>query len=402
MLRSMRMPSPFARAAFNLVHRHRLVYNTCWEDPRLDREALGLRSDDTVVAITSAGCNVLDYALDEPAHIHAVDLNPRQNALLELKQAGIRALDHADFFAIFGRGHHAGWEDLYGSRLRPQLSSWSARYWDVHGGFFSGSAGRGTFYFHGTTGLVAWVIKAYLDRVLRVRDDVQALLQAPSLDAQRAIYDSRLRMQLFQPLVKWLLGRQTTLALVAVPPPQRAHLERDYRSGIADFIAERVEHVFTRLPLTDNYFWRVYLQGHYDAHCCPEYLTPGGFARLKAGLVDRITTHTASVEQFLRTQSSPVSALVLLDHMDWLCGARLPALRAEWQAIVDHTSVGARLLWRSGGRQTDFVDALQVRVRGRLRRVGSLLTYSPDLTSRLHETDRVHTYGSFHLADLTC
>ena len=398
----MALLTPFSRASFNLVHRHRLVYNTCWEDPRLDREALALTENDTVVAITSAGCNVLDYALDAPAHIHAVDLNPRQNALLELKQAGIRALDHDDFFSLFGHGHHRGWHDLYRSRLREQLSPWSARFWDLHGGFFSGASGRGTFYFHGTTGLVAWVIKAYLDRIIRVREDVQALLRAESIEDQQVIYDRRLRVQLFQPLVKWLLGRDSTLALVAVPRPQREHLEREYRCGIADFIAERVEHVFTRLPLADNYFWRVYLQGHYDKSCCPEYLTREGFARLKGGLVDRVTAHTTSDEQFLSKHSSPVSALVLLDHMDWLCGADLPALQREWQAIVDHTAPGARVLWRSGGRQTDFVDALQVQVRGRRRKVGSLLTYSSELTSRLHEVDRVHTYGSFHLADVTC
>ena len=31
---------------FNLVHRNNLVYNTCWEDPRLDRVALDLGPDD--------------------------------------------------------------------------------------------------------------------------------------------------------------------------------------------------------------------------------------------------------------------------------------------------------------------------------------------------------------------
>lgn len=398
----MALLTPLSRASFNLVHRHRLVYNACWEDPRLDREALSIGPDDSVVVITSAGCNVLDYALDAPARLYAVDLNPRQNALLELKQAGIRALSHADFFQIFGRGHHPGWEDLYRPHLRHQLSPWAARYWDHHGAFFSGGAGRGTFYFHGTTGLVAWAIKTYLDRIIRVRDDVQALLHAGSIDAQRDIYDRRLRRQLFQPLVKWLLGRDATLALLAVPRPQREHLERDYPRGIADFIAERVERVFTRLPLTDNYFWRVYLQGHYEPDCCPEYLKPESFARLKAGLVDRISTHTTSVEQFLRGHCSQISAFVLLDHMDWLCGADLPALRDEWQAIVDHAAPGTRVLWRSGGRQTDFVDTLPVRVRGRRRRVGDLLVYAHELTSQLHEVDRVQTYGSFHAAELMC
>jgi len=33
---------------FQSIHRSNLVYNTCWEDPRLDREAMKLKSDDRV------------------------------------------------------------------------------------------------------------------------------------------------------------------------------------------------------------------------------------------------------------------------------------------------------------------------------------------------------------------
>ena len=63
---------------FNYVHGNYLVYNTCWEDPRLDREVLSLGAEDELVLITSAGCNALDYALDGPRRIHAVDMNFRQ------------------------------------------------------------------------------------------------------------------------------------------------------------------------------------------------------------------------------------------------------------------------------------------------------------------------------------
>ena len=86
-------------AIFSQVHGGNLVYNTCWEDPRLDREMLNLQPDSRVVMITSAGCNALDYLLDGPAQIHAVDMNPRQNALLQLKIAMIqlhRALRERD------------------------------------------------------------------------------------------------------------------------------------------------------------------------------------------------------------------------------------------------------------------------------------------------------------------
>ena len=75
-------------------------------------------------------------------------------------------------------------------------------------------------------------------------------------------------------------------------------------------------------------------------------------------------------------------------------------LEAEWQAIVRRASPDARVIWRSGGAHTDFVERVEVDVEGTLRRVGELLTYHRDLAEELHEKDRVHTYGSFHIADL--
>ena len=48
---------------FNAIYSRSMAYNTCWEDPAVDRRALQLTPDDTMLVITSAGCNVLDYAL---------------------------------------------------------------------------------------------------------------------------------------------------------------------------------------------------------------------------------------------------------------------------------------------------------------------------------------------------
>ena len=100
----MKLSDWFSSTCFNMVHQKNLVYNTCWEDPRLDHVALQLSPDDNVLVITSAGCNALDYVLKAPKHVYAVDMNPRQNALLQLKQAAIRQLDYNTFFSMFGKG----------------------------------------------------------------------------------------------------------------------------------------------------------------------------------------------------------------------------------------------------------------------------------------------------------
>jgi S-adenosylmethionine-diacylglycerol 3-amino-3-carboxypropyl transferase len=386
-------------ACFRFVHGRQLVYNTCWEDPRLDRVALELGADDTVAMITSAGCNALDYALESPRRIYAVDMNYRQNALLELKQAGIRRLDYETFFDLFGRGRHREHRDVY-ALLRRDLSPAAQRYWDAHIDFFRADNVRESFYFRGSSGMFAWLINHYIDRVAKVREAVEAAFAATTLEEQREIYHGQLWPAFWKRPLRWTVGRDSTLSLLGVPRAQRQQVDRHYTGGIVRFIEDSLEAVFAWLPLRDNYFWRVYLTGQYSADCCPEYLKPENFARLKAGLVDRVTTCTSSLTEFLEGHAGQISRYVLLDHMDWLAAHHRPLLEREWQAIVDRAAAGARVLWRSGGLLVDYVDDLSVRVANEVCSVGSLLTYQPELAAELHAKDRVHTYGSFYIADL--
>jgi len=391
----------FSGRCFNFVHGNQLIYNTCWEDPRIDRVALQLKPDDVLLTITSAGCNALDYALQEPHKVIAVDLNPRQNALLELKMAGIRRLDFERFFTIFGRGRCANFANTYERELRTELSSGARRFWDRRVSFFEGTRRRPSFYFRGTTGYFAWLMNGYIDRVAGVRESIEAVLDAKTVEEQRRIYENdALHSAIWRPYVRWFLRRDSALSLLGVPRPQRDQLDREYGGGIARFIEDMVQHVFTCLPLHDNYFWRVYLTGEYSPTCCPDYLRPENFERLKNGLVDRIEIHNSSVASYLERHEQPISRFVLLDHMDWLSATHSPWLQQEWQAIVRRATPTTRVLWRSAGYSSDFVDRMEVEVDGRRRAVGELLSYNTPLASELHQLDRVHTYGSFYIADL--
>ena len=383
---------------FNFVHQNNLVYNTCWEDPRLDRVALDLKSDDNVLVITSAGCNALDYALTEANHVYAVDMNPRQNALLELKISAIKNLDFEPFFQMFGRGRLSGIRTIYDQKLRSSLSPFSQRYWDRRISFFDNR--RRPFYFRGTSGMFARMMNLYVDRIVRLRPWVEAILNAQSLGEQQQIYDDHLRDRFWTKPVRFAMNRDTTLSLVGVPKAQRNQVEQQYEGSIARFVQDCVEAVLTRLPLTDNYFWRVYMTGEYTHECCPEYLKAENFQKLKSGLADRVTVHTDSVQGFLESHDVAISRFVLLDHMDWLSEKYFAALEAEWQAILGRATPDARLIWRSGGLRTDYVDRVGVMIEGRRREVGELLTYHQDLAAELHEQCRVHTYGSFYIADL--
>ena len=387
-----------SRRIFNTVHRNNLVYNTCWEDPRLDRVALDIGADDNILVITSAGCNALDYALTSPNHVYAVDMNPRQNALLELKKSGIRNLDHDTFFKMFGEGRLAGVKEVYKNKLRPDLDEWSQGFWDKKIKWFDNR--RKSFYFRGTSGSVARMLKIYTDKVIKVRPHLDDILNADSVETQREIYETKLKKKFWSGLVKFTLNRESTMSMLGVPKAQIRQIETTYPGGLIEFIQECMESVFARLPMKDNYFWRVYMNGSYTRDCCPEYLKEENFARLKDGLVDRISTHTDSVQAFLEKHDGNISRFVLLDHMDWLSDRFFPLLESEWQAIVNRAAENTRIIWRSGGMRTDFIRQVQVNHGGKMQSVDELLRYHEELADELHPKDRVHTYGSFFIADL--
>lgn len=390
-----------SQVCFNWVHGHHLVYNQCWEDPHLDHQALQLSERDTVMVITSAGCNALDYALAGPEVVHAVDINPLQNALLELKIAGIRQLDHESFFELFGRGRTERWDSLYWRQLRPALPPAYRRIWDRRGKLFQPGRKRNSFYFRGSSGMFAYLINGYINHIARMREAVNDLLDATSMEEQQEIFESRqMNDHLWKPVLRWCMRRDTTLAMLGVPRGQRQQLDTTYPGGIVQFIMDRIEAVFTSRPLHNNYFWRVYLTGAYTPECCPEYLKAHNFDRLKQGLIDRIRVHTNTVHGFLNDHPQKISRFVLLDHMDWLYRHHPEILAAEWQAIVDRAASNSRIIWRSAGLDVDFVDPIQVRTTGTQAHMGELLQYNRQLADELHAVDRVNTYGSFSIADL--
>lgn len=386
----------FSAKLFQLVHSNSLVYNTCWEDPAIDRIALDLGPNDRIVMLTSAGCNALDYVLKSPKHIYAVDVNPRQNALLDLKIAGIRALDFETFFAIFGRGRLSNFRDVYRGYLRPQLAPRSQDIWDRNLDYFTN---RNGFYYRGASGAVARMINYYID-LTKTRSGFEALLRAESLEEQHELYHSLVKPSLWNKAIRWAVSTDASLSFVGVPRPQRQQVEYGYAGGIAKYIEDCVEAVFTKILLKSNYFWSLYLQGEYTRERCPEYLKEENFRLLKQGLVDRISTHTDSLAHFLDQSKQNFSRFVLLDHMDWLSTYKKNVLHAEWQGLLDRAEPNARVIWRSGGMKTDFVDVIPVEVGGRRRKVGDLLTYHRTLAAELHARDRVHTYSSFYIADV--
>ncbi|RUS13927.1 hypothetical protein BC937DRAFT_94590 [Endogone sp. FLAS-F59071] len=177
------------------------IYAFTWEDPRVDLEFLNLTKDDTMFVITSAGDNALEYALKgQPKRIHCVDMNPCQNHLLELKLAGINALNYDDFWRMFGDGKHNDFETLLHNILSPYLSSHAFQYWDHNSDRFSHK-----FYKTGYSGLALGIVEWWV-RMQGLRKQVYAMCHARTIEEQKNIWETKIRPAVFSPMLRKVLN----------------------------------------------------------------------------------------------------------------------------------------------------------------------------------------------------
>jgi S-adenosylmethionine-diacylglycerol 3-amino-3-carboxypropyl transferase len=373
---------------FHRVHGGQLIYNACWEDPRIDRQLLALRPDSRVVMITSAGCNALDYLLDDPAEIHAIDVNFRQNAVLELKLALIRQGNFDDLFEFFGIGSHERYKPVY-RHVRHDLSESARKFWDANISFFDPGSLKKSFYYHGAAGVAAWLMGSALFRAKpNIKNHALCLLDADTLEQQARVY-ALLEPKIWGKFSHWLIRQRILMTLLGVPAPQIKLIDDHYPGGVTAYVKDKLRHVMSELPARDNYFWRVYITGSYTLSCCPNYLRLENLATL-ADRADRVHPHTCTVSQFLRQRPGVYTHYVLLDHQDWLAWHDPKALAEEWDLILANSRPGTRILMRSAGLDLSFVPAA---VRSRLH-------FFPERTEQLHLTDRVGTYGSMHFAEV--
>lgn len=370
---------------FTSVVSNNLVYNTCWEDPRIDRRLLQLDSQSRIVMLTSAGCNALDYLLDDVREIHCVDANPAQNALLELKKALFNNGNYQLLWDFFGDGKKQGAKLIYRKHLRHSLSGKARSFWDQHIQSFAPQSGQPSFYFSGTSGKVALMVYRYIKHK-GLQPRVLDLLNAESLEEQ-TYYFEEVEPQLWNSFLKWLVDRRSVMAMLGVPSTQRQMIDRQFENGLRGFIRQSLHHVFTELSLHDNYFWRVYLTGSYTRDCCPNYLQENNFDYL-IQRVNKIETHDSSLLTFLENNPGTYSHFALLDHQDWMARSHPRQLTREWKLILDNAKAGARILFRSAGKSLDFLPNF----------VSQDVDFQPQETKKAHRRDRVGTYGSTHLA----
>ncbi|KAI1634889.1 hypothetical protein F4809DRAFT_665011 [Biscogniauxia mediterranea] len=357
------------------------IYAFTWEDTRVDERILKLKADDVVLAITSAGDNILSYALQEPARIHAVDLNPAQNHLLELKVAAYSSLPYEDFWKIFGEGKHAEFRSLLISKMSPHLSSRAFQYWLGNHHIFTKSKGG----LYDTGGSKHGIrIFRWITRVFGCRSAVRELLNAKTLNEQREIWRGRIRPALLSRLVSRFVVSQEAFLWTAlgVPKNQLAMIERDHAASEAvrgprptakntrshavwEYMVSTLDPVVESTHIAaDNPYYHVCLAGRYSRACHPDYLSRGAHARLsRPGALDdgRLRIHTDEMDEVLaRLAPGTLTVAVVMDSMDWFDAGGSRAAAARQIARLNRAlRMGGRVMLRSAALRPWYLDVFE-------------------------------------------
>jgi S-adenosylmethionine-diacylglycerol 3-amino-3-carboxypropyl transferase len=352
-----------------------LRYSRVWEDHALIDHALTITPKDDVLMIASAGCNVLNLLLHEPRRIVAIDLNPSQTALLELKIAAARMLDHAGFLELLGvtRGHALQRYDAV-----RRLLSWDARtWWDANIWMLAYGVER-------TGRLDRFIGDFQRDHVARLHPPelIDRLFATRDLTARQRLVDEELLTPEF---IREFLAYFTrdSLAGRGRHPAQFRYVQE---LDVAGWFLARFRWACTALPVRGNFYLERFLRDERSepAWRAP-YLRPENYERLQR-LVSRVEVVTSDVESYLAERPATFTKAALSDVFEYMSPE---AAERSFAALAEAMPAGGRLAYWNLFVPRESPASLRDRIRP-----------LPLLARALWRRDRAWFYSAFHVDEV--
>lgn len=365
------------------------VYNQIWEDPRVDLTAMELKSDSRILTIASGGCNVLNYLIEKPEHITAVDLNPYHMYLTRLKLAALKHLpSYQHFFDFFGHADRPENLENYRKYIRPHLDEETRKFWE------KGIGGRSRLKYF-SKNLYRYARFGYFMRFLHQIGKLgkcrpERLLEARSLEEQEEIFTNEIAPFFDHWLVKGIGNASFAVFSLGIPPQQYDAMKRESGGKLIDLYRERVRRLACDFPIEENYFaWQGFslTYDHANRRALPDYLKEEHYDTLKAN-VDCIDTHITSTIEFLKQQpDNSMDRFVFLDSQDWMDDA---TLTTQWQEVARVGRPGSRIIFRTASTDSPIESALPPGLKSKFH-------YEHARSQELFAQDRSAIYGGFHL-----
>lgn len=366
-----------------MVLKNTIVYSNVWEDPELNRQALQVKPGESVLSITSGGCNSLCLLLENPGRVVSIDLNPAQLAVLEFKRAAIMELEYEDFLEALGvpfYGKRSTKPPAYRSglyqKIRERMPDYARDFWDdndeiIRRGIFWSGKVEAFFTFY------MWLLK----RLYRFAD-IEALFQCRNLAEQRECY-RRLNKKRWR-FLNGILLNHTVLSLVK----GRHSFAQVEDKQLSKNLSRKIDRGMTNFFNPDNYFMALmFLGGHFSRDAMAPYLLEANFPLMKKNI--------GNLEIYLGTCGDVLGKygrgafhkLNLSNIFEWMDNEFFNGVMRE---VIDLCAPGGRLCYRYTLAKPRQLDARNL----------ERLVLEPEESERLFKIDRSFIYESFHVFHL--
>ncbi|MDB5223492.1 MAG: hypothetical protein JWN83_2159 [Chitinophagaceae bacterium] len=354
-----------------------LIFTLNWEDPESDVRAIDMKEGQTLMTITSGGCNTLNFLLHAPEKIYAVDINPAQTCVMDFKIAAIKNLDHHEFISLLGLIKCDKRLELF-SRIQHDLSEESKLFWNANsklvkkGILFNGKFER----FVKLAGKMLNFIQG--------RKKVEKFFSLETLIEQRDFYNKRWNNKSWK-LIFTVMFNKKRLAkkgLVA----EYFHFD-DGAQTFSESFYNRASKVLCDIPVKSNYFLSAYFTGKYNSENeVPLYLKAENYEKIKRN-INKIEVITADTKYWL--EKMPCSCI------DGFCLSNICELMSEEDTKKLFTEVartakpGAKICFRNLMIPREIPEELQ-----------NIISKNKCVSENLLATDRSFVYSKVAAYDV--
>ncbi len=312
-----------------------LIFTANWEDPESDVKAIEMKAGQTLLTITSGGCNSLNFLLHDPEKIYAVDINPAQTWLMELKIAAIKNLNYDEFISFLGLRKCEDRIALF-NKIKHDLSNEANHFWTLNarlvnkGFLFNGK-------FEGFVKLAGKMLS-----ILQGKSKVETLLALETMEEQKEFFNNRWDNKRWKFIFRLMFNKKRLAkkGLVA----EYFHFD-DGAQSFSESFYNRTRKVLCEIPVKNNYFLSVYFTGKYkNEEELPLYLQRQHYGHIKRN-INRIQIITADTKYWLETMPA--------ESIDGFCLSNICELMSEadtkklFTEVVRTARPGAKICFRN-------------------------------------------------------
>ncbi len=251
-------------------------YANCWEDADILLDGLQTNEQSRVLSIGSAGDNSFSFLAQNPAIVVAVDINPIQLKLIELKKAAISILNRTDYLEFYGFSKSKKRAFLF-AQIKLELEKSGkkdiSKYWEkrekevleglVHSGKFEK-------YFH----IFSKKVLPLIHSTIRI----DMLFQEKSKKEQKKFYKEVWNSKRWQGLFKIFFGK----FIMGRLGRSKAFLD-EVEVSVGKFIFKKAKQHLKSTACQKNYFLHYILKGNFGAEL-PHYVREGVYEKIKKNI----------------------------------------------------------------------------------------------------------------------